>query len=286
MTDIKFKNESENKMIKKTLGTVLVVAAVLCLAPLALSYDGGTGITGTPHDMSSPAGLYYGGDNQQRICIYCHAPHNAYRLSKANGGPDSGVGAGPQATDAFDYLPLWNHTLQADTAYSMYYAGPGAPATGATAQQTLNAQIPGSVSLLCLSCHDGSVAVNAYGNPSQPLSSQGNGNLGNPVPIRTQYQIGAGKYLGNHHPIGFDYDAVQGSGAGKDDGLKPSASTLMYGTKYIKDHLYSSGATGKTTVMECGTCHSVHNTNNDPTGQALLWKSDFQSGLCLTCHIK
>ena len=264
-------------MIKKTLGTVLVVAVVLCLAPLALSYPGGAGIATTPHDMSSPSGYYYGGDLQQRICIYCHAPHNAYRLSAANLGPAPGVGGGPQATDAFDYLPLWNHTLQADTAYSMYFAGPGAPATGATAQQTFNIQIPGSVSLLCLSCHDGSVAVNSYGNTSQPSSSVGTGNTF----IKAGFEIGAQKYLGNHHPIGFDYVAVQA----QDNGLKV-ASTAMYGGKTIQDHLYSSGATGKTTVMECGTCHSVHNTNNDPSGQMLLWKSDFQSGLCLTCHIK
>ncbi|HEY3349170.1 MAG TPA: cytochrome c3 family protein [Thermoanaerobaculia bacterium] len=36
--------------------------------------------------------------------------------------------------------------------------------------------------------------------------------------------------------------------------------------------------------MECGTCHSVHNKGN--TGESLLWRSDAQSRLCLTCHDK
>jgi predicted CXXCH cytochrome family protein len=37
-------------------------------------------------------------------------------------------------------------------------------------------------------------------------------------------------------------------------------------------------------MMECGTCHAVHNKGN--TGETLLWRSDFQSQLCLTCHDK
>ena len=38
--------------------------------------------------------------------------------------------------------------------------GPGRPLTGPKALQAFNAMTPGSSSLLCLSCHDGSVAVN------------------------------------------------------------------------------------------------------------------------------
>jgi len=36
--------------------------------------------------------------------------------------------------------------------------------------------------------------------------------------------------------------------------------------------------------MECGTCHAVHNKGN--TGESLLWRSDQNSELCLTCHAK
>ena len=61
---------------------------------------------------------------------------------------------------------------------------------------------PGSTSLLCLSCHDGSVAVNSYGNSDQRPQSISTGSTLMP----TAYTIGKDKYLGNHHPIGFDYD--------------------------------------------------------------------------------
>ena len=48
----------------------------------------------------------------------------------------------------------------------------------------------------------------------------------------------------------------------------------------VRDHLYGPGST----KLECGSCHSVHNTGN--TGESLLWRSDQDSRLCLTCHAK
>src|SRR4029079_6355495 len=116
-----------------------------------------------------------------------------------------GLGAGPTAPTDFTYLPLWNHTPTLNDAYSMYDNGPGAPQTGPTAAQSIGLMIgPGPTSLLCLSCHDGSVAVNSYGNAAQLPHSRG------PLPnagtfIADVYTIGGKGYLGNHHPIGFNY---------------------------------------------------------------------------------
>jgi predicted CXXCH cytochrome family protein len=53
----------------------------------------------------------------------------------------------------------------------------------------------------------------------------------------------------------------------------------MGGAGLVSDHLY-----GATNQMECGTCHSIHNKGN--TGETLLWRSDTNSRLCLTCHDK
>jgi predicted CXXCH cytochrome family protein len=266
--------------MKKTTGALLVGALGLLLAsPAVAGVAPGTGVVASSHDLSAN-GAYTSGDALNRVCIYCHAPHNTYKLSKANGGPaNASIGGGPQASDAFDYLPLWNHTLQANTAYSMYYAGPGAPSDPANprAQQTLGKQVPGSVSLLCLSCHDGSVAVNSYGNSSQPINSQGPATKF----INSGYVIGKDQYLGNHHPIGFDYDAV----AAVDTNIVTSAGAAFGGSAgVVKDHLFSSAVTGSTRTMECATCHSVHNKDN--SGESFLWKSDAGSALCLTCHKK
>jgi predicted CXXCH cytochrome family protein len=233
------------------------------------SYAPGTGINNTVHDLGiAKNGMDYTAVPSDaplnRICIFCHAPHNTIRLSTAAGG------VGPQATAEFDYLPLWNHTLQGDTAYIMYENGLGAPEKGPKASQAIDKDMePGSVSLLCLSCHDGSVAVNSYGNDAQLSKSVSTG----AKLISDRYRIGQGLYLGNHHPIGFDYEAVQAL----DIEIRPANRALLTPTSLVDEHLYA----GK---LECASCHSVHNTGN--AGETLLWRSDQNSELCLTCHAK
>ncbi|MBI5289557.1 MAG: hypothetical protein HY873_11360 [Chloroflexi bacterium] len=266
--------------MRRFIQAAVIVGFGLSLTSSAMAYLGtytaGAGINGTVHDLGTAHdGINYTAipaDSHQRICIFCHAPHNTYKLSTANGGPPAGIGGGPTAPDAFDYLPLWNHELTANYAsYTMYQNGPGAPQIGAKASQAiLNGMTPGSTSLLCLSCHDGSVAVNSYGNSSQ-LSQSGTG-----ATIGAQYQIGKDNYLGNHHPIGFDYDAVQAV----DTEIRSADSANLGGAGLVREHLYGPGST----MMECGTCHAVHNKGN--TGETLLWRSDINSQLCLTCHDK
>ena len=120
--------------MKRYAQGLLVVALGLSLASTAVAFTGsyvpGAGINGTVHDLgTSHNGMNYTNpaDTLNRICIFCHAPHNTYKLSPANGGPGAGVGSGPQAPDAFDYLPLWNHELTSNYAsYTMYQNGPGA----------------------------------------------------------------------------------------------------------------------------------------------------------------
>ena len=260
----------------------LVFVLGLFLASHAMAYTGsytpGAGINGTVHDLGrAHNGMNYSAippDPQQRICIFCHAPHNVYKLSPSNGGPDAGTGEGPQAPDAFNYLPLWNHQLTANyAAYGMYQSGPGAPRSGARASQSgEDSTATGGVSLLCLSCHDGSVAVNSYGNSAQlPTSRSGGGPT-----IGAVYLIGRNNYLGNHHPVRIVYDA--GHSAARQ--MRSADTARMGGAGPVRDHLYGPS----NTVIECATCHSVHNRGN--TGEALLWRSDVQSRLCLTCHDK
>jgi predicted CXXCH cytochrome family protein len=265
-------------MNRRLIIALLSLAIGLLLVTGAMAYTGsytpGTGINSTVHDLNrTDTGMAYTqvtvpADTLARICIYCHAPHNTYKLDVANGGPGVGVGAGPDAGAAYDYLPLWNHDLSALT-YTMYDNGPGAPNSGDHASQAkLLGMTPGSTSLLCLSCHDGSVAVNSWGNAAQRTHSTGT-DL-----ISTTYVIGKNGYLGNHHPIGFDYDGVQAG----DTEIRSADVAMLTPTKFVRDFLYGGNR------MECGTCHSVHNKGN--AGEALLWRSDMNSELCLTCHNK
>jgi predicted CXXCH cytochrome family protein len=177
-------------------------------------------ITGTDHDFSSRGW----GSNQ--ICIFCHTPHNAA----------TGVSA-----------PLWNHAVTTAT-YTLY---------DSSVSSTFNAtpSQPGGVSKLCLSCHDGTVAIDSFGTRTGTTNMTGSANLGT--------------NLTNDHPISFAYNAAL---ATADGGLvtPASASSVVSGIPLFSGNL------------ECASCHNVHsNTNGD-----FLRASNAASALCLRCHIK
>jgi len=248
------------------------------------SVTAGIGINGTVHDLRRHnTQLGYKSVNQSdyldRLCIFCHAPHHTYRLSTAGG-----VGTGPISPPNYTYLPLWNHT-ETTQVFQPYYNGPDEPVNGPKRSQAIDFfDKIGASSLLCLSCHDGTVAVNSYGNPPQDSRSQSRGN----ALITSEYNIGNQGYLENHHPIGFPYDAV----AAVDPDIYPSSQAIFDHTldavlgntatfampqEPVSDFLWG----GK---MECSTCHAVHNKGN--SGEKLLYVSDQNSNLCFSCHNK
>lgn len=88
--------------MKKIAQGLLMVALGLLVATAAYAYDpttytAGTGVNNTAHDLSVPGvhGMNYPASpaDPYHACAYwCHAPHNTYRASVANGGPN-GLGA-------------------------------------------------------------------------------------------------------------------------------------------------------------------------------------------------
>jgi predicted CXXCH cytochrome family protein len=187
-------------------------------------------IVGSAHDFSAQA--WSGG----QICVGCHAPHNTAVLADA---------------------PLWNHALSTAT-YTVY------------ASSTQNAVVgqPGSTSKLCLSCHDGTVAVNSFGGTVGTILLSGVANIGT--------------NLGNDHPIGITYDAAL---VALDGALAPitTAVTIGSGTKTKAGTIATNMLyTGK---VECASCHDVHNTFTAATGK-LAKVSMAASALCTTCHVK
>jgi predicted CXXCH cytochrome family protein len=259
LKDKKGEREMKKYIVGFTIGLLLAVGTTAMAGT-----NPGTGIQGTAHDMSSGgAGFSYGNntDSLDRVCIYCHTPHHSMLSSEAT-------------TSGVNYYPLWNHDVTVAT-FGSYTNGLTSGITNT--QHNLNAVQtgPGTVSILCLSCHDGSVAVAAYGNLGAGLNPTRNSSGTNVS--GTQYQIGANGNLSNHHPIGFDYNAV----VLLDDEIN-DPSTALRGANpnglTIQDLLWGG------TRMECSSCHDVHNTKNE--GQKFTWVEDTQSDLCLTCHNK
>lgn len=254
---------------------------------------GGAGIVGSSHDMSNAAGTLIGTasnttatyattDTQKRICVYCHHPHNALSAGTNGGGrtgSETAVGA---------YSPLWNRTTST-TALTGYDNGIMMGNTDASdSQHHLNAGVDGTsisgVSLLCMSCHDGVTAMNAYSVNSGSTQNAG-ANQGVSGAITSSAAFKGN--MNNHHPMGFSYSAVQATDeeiAGVDTVMVPDAaagSPVTTGSVKIGDLLYGANKT-----MECVTCHDVHNTANKAGAERFLWRSDNNSNFCLTCHLK
>lgn len=208
-------------------GIALAVAAVVVGGILMLSAPINAAIRGSAHDFSafSP---------QQEICVFCHTTHNA----------DTSV------TDA----PLWNH--QVTTKNYQVYNSPTMDAT--TAQ-------PSGASKLCLSCHDGTVAVDSYGG------NAGSAFMGGDV------AIGADE-LSNDHPVSFAYDDALATQDG--ELFSPSSAPSGLGGTIAQDLLFNN-------QLECSSCHDVHNgASAGAVNDSLLVITRANSQICLTCHNK
>jgi predicted CXXCH cytochrome family protein len=230
---------------------------------------GKASIIGSPHDFSSTGAVNdtnswnlmsiatfgHGTSSYQNPCQVCHIPHGAAAYSAANG-------------------PLWNHAV-ATNATSQYITYDQAGSA------TFNALGLGSLTLgssvACLSCHDGSIAVNqSYGS----TKFNGNNGVATNVPswaIKTYNPAtggftAGGTYLTRMHPIGVVYS----SAAAADPDLNPVASLP-----------YSRMLRPPNGTVECSSCHDIHRTiGASATATDLLIVDVNNAQLCLTCHNK
>lgn len=162
-------------------------AAVVMLAVGVLGSSqvlAATGITNTKHNLTSTGT----GSNQfsptsggGEICVFCHTPHGA---------------------DTSASVPLWNRKLADPATYTTYNSLGTSSLDGATVAV-------GSVSIACLSCHDGAQAMNTMIN--QPGSGGYNAGgttewAGTWSGSNTPTGIALiGTDLQNDHPIGIQY---------------------------------------------------------------------------------
>jgi hypothetical protein len=228
--------------------------------PMAGQAATNKGIEGSPHDFSGPS---YTWNTRRGVCSPCHSAHN---------------------TDPAQTIPLWNH--QNSTGPFTMYTSPTLNYTPGSA--------PDGPSLACLSCHDGTVAINA------PISGLG---------TNTGYYIDpaakVGPDLHTTHPISFVYDAAL---ATSDGGLEnpltykigDPKTALTVSTPPVPPTWSGTSLTGKTIdqallidhKMQCSSCHDVHKMIGSAPSSGILVKisgSDADSRgslICRTCHIK
>lgn len=160
-------------------------------------------------------------------CSVCHASHRA--LSTA--------------------IALWNHQVPAAGTFTPY---------NATSSSTINGAVDLATggSLLCLSCHDGTASLDAFGARVGAIQ----------MTAADLAYASMGKVLTDEHPVSIVYPA---DGSAAADQLKVRAS-------HTNVKLYNN-------KVECASCHSMHN----PTviGK-LLVVSNANSAMCIQCHDK
>ena len=185
-----------------------------------------TSVLDSKHNLSAVGPGTIKASTEREVCIFCHTPHRA--------GADQ---------------PLWNH--QTSTAVYTPYSSP-----------TLIAKVgqPNGASKLCLSCHDGTVAMGMLNSQSTPIAMQ------NGVTVMPQGPTNVGTDLSQDHPVSFTYDAALAAA----NGHLQDPTTL---TNQVRlDH------NGQ---MQCTACHDPH---NNQYGNFLVM-SPTGSTLCTTCHI-
>ncbi len=216
--------------------------------------------------------------DEDQICVFCHTPH---------GGSLTG--------------PLWNRTNPNSTWSHYNSASMSSYLQGLSVSRTVENE-----SLLCMSCHDGSISVNHVLN----LPNDRNGALintqvalgGDPLDDTKIISLGgtggarigestslASGDLSDDHPISFSYAGVLASSeytvGSKVGELHSVTDAVTAGVQF-----FDGGVTGDDRV-ECSSCHDPHvNYNTGQGGDAdyapFLIMPNNGSALCLACHNK
>ena len=210
----------------RVLTRILPAVVALAFGPVAMGQ-----LANSSHDLTSTSTGPQAANlisTLTSICLPCHTPHN----------PISGV---TQAE-----APLWNHTTTTGT-FTTYTTVAGSTAG--------NVDGP---SRLCLGCHDGVTALDAYGGAAgSTLVMTDPGSLG----------VVIGEDLSDDHPVGVIYPTGG-------DYIGSGTVTTTGGLR-----LYSVSGNLR---VECQSCHDPHDTTFAP----FLRKTNAASALCVTCHNK
>lgn len=198
---------------------ILIFSFLLCLHTFVNCQS----IVTSRHNLSVSGIGKVKATSETELCLFCHTPHNS----------------SPSA-------PLWNR-FEKGTTYTLY---------SSSTLQALPGQPDGS-SMLCLSCHDGTVALGSVISREKPIDIS----TGIFMPMG---KTNLGTNLSNDHPISFLYNSTLASTDGQ---LKEP--TLITPPVLLKN-----------SKVQCTSCHDPHkNIYSD-----FLVATSENSNLCNSCH--
>ncbi len=187
---------------------------------------GSQSIINSKHNLSVSGPGTIKSTTENEVCVFCHAPHSARTTG-----------------------PLWNKRDPIAT-YTPY------------ASSTMKAVVgqPDGSSIMCLSCHDGTIALGSIVSSPYQISFGG-------ISTMPAGKTNLGTNLSDDHPVSFVYNSALATTNGQ---LRPPASIIAP----------VSLDTGSR--MQCTSCHDAH----DDTYSKFLVMSNQGSALCYSCHDK
>lgn len=209
------------------LGVALVAAA-----------QGVSDVSMSKHNLSIAGPGPVTANSETQVCVFCHTPH----------GATSAPGA-----------PLWNRTLSVQTYIPYTSSSLDAETIAGQLQQ------PAGSSKLCLSCHDGSMAigtVNVSGGQQNVTIDMSGVGLAGEMPAGSGTQSGFTRNLDsdltNDHPISLTYDTTL---ANLDGELRDPALAVEIGLRApgVRPQ-FPLEATGPANEqqLQCASCHDPH----------------------------
>jgi predicted CXXCH cytochrome family protein len=199
------------------------------------------GVSTTKHNLSISGPGPAQASEETGICKFCHTPHNA--------SPST---------------PLWNHEITEVTDYIHYWS----PTLLSYASAEAAPPIDG-FSRLCLSCHDGTVALGALVNRGEIIET-----------VPEFLSFGMEGYLGTDlsggHPISIIFDQSLANRRN----TEPDVMHLNWPLTDKDVKLYpTQGGFG----VQCTSCHDPHGGKGAPEAPP-FWRKEIYDDVCLVCH--
>ncbi len=216
----------------------LSTCMMVFVAPVWLQAQEGN-VALTVHNLSVSGPGDVRSQTETEVCKFCHIPHNSVV---------------PE--------PLWGHRLPEVAQYRT------PEMEGGRGSRVISPQ-PDGASRMCLSCHDGTVALGDVAGEKAPIPMMGSQRL-------TRDRRGfIGTDLSGSHPVSFVVPDTLQDDTSRDMGLR-SRSVID------ADPDVNLDAGGK---MQCTTCHDPHDdTNFQPGVVPHFWVKPTFDEVCLTCH--
>ncbi len=217
-------------------------------------------VTGNRHDFSKDnLGAPIHSSNEDRVCIFCHTPHGASAQSTLWNRPS----------------PLDDKAFRLNSSASLVIKGAGKVASGY--DESDRSKYPNGSTRLCMSCHDGVVAIGTVLN----------GTIADGDTIKDAYvgDVDLNKVidLATSHPVSFTYNAAVVTAI--DSSVKGPGK---YGLPVLTDVPLDGDDR-----MQCTTCHDPHeDTRATDLTQPPFWRhvvvgnpNASYDQVCNTCHI-